>query len=473
MKRKINIFKNIFIKMSVIFLFISTCISVSSANVNVYISDEVGGATLQDRVNVDALDDVWRVAASSASSTASTTFFTSVFNTPTSMTVAASNTVLSVGVSLQNMTSVLDVNNMGTANATQGNLVSSSLDMQDSSPKPQSFVNQNYWNEQAGSTVNRNGLKITFKTGVRSAGLYIGDFETRTSGGGTAGLVRLYDTNGNFISENIVNPNASTNQSLCGAPVNDSFIGCGNRTTRYVGFVADQNTLVGSMILIVGDDDTSSGTDNGNTEHFSFTGLTFVEYIAKIIEPVATTTPTTTPITPTSTPTTTEPVATSTPTTTSTTTVSTTTPTSTSEIAIPQTIPNYGLAPLGLIDPNIYSVNTEIINKSKNTKKLSSLLPTPPSGYEYCNDEKDDCIDAENVFKKQDTKKLEKEKEEKNIEQDTLKHKNKISKSLPATGDSIESIFNIYNYDNFQDVYIMLAISILIIMSRLKYLIKV
>jgi hypothetical protein len=162
-----------------------------------------------------------------------------------------------------------------------------------------------------------------------------------------------------------------------------------------------------------------------------------------------------------------------TPTTTSTTTVATTTPTSTSEIAIPQTIPNYGLAPLGLIDPNIYSVNTDIINKIKNTKKLSSSLPTPPSGYEYCNDEKDDCIDAENVFKKQDTKKLEKEKEEKNIEQDTLKHKNKISKSLPATGDSIESIFNIYNYDNFQDVYIMLAISILIIMSRLKYLIKV
>lgn len=238
--------------------------------VSVFISDEVSGTALTARETVDTLNDSWETAGQAAGAASFTVGTINSTDIPIILTAGGGFTA---EVSLRDMDGSDPL--IGSAASTQGNAGStSSTTMQDNSPKPQSLYTNGeaYYNESSGSTSSPNGLLFTFSTPVRMFGAWFGDVETRTDGQGATAVLRLIDDNGSQIGVDIPVPTSTTDQSLCGAPTNDSYAGCGNRTTRWIGFVADAGTPVKQMLLIVGDDDTTSGTDNGYGEHLSFIG---------------------------------------------------------------------------------------------------------------------------------------------------------------------------------------------------------
>jgi len=128
----------------------------------------------------------------------------------------------------------------------------------------------------------RSGLVFTFSSPVAAFGAWFQDIETKTTGLGRPALLRTYDGSGVFIAQTVVGPGA-TNEALCGAGPNGNNVvaACGNETTRWMGFTATGSQLVGSMILIVGDDDTGTtgGNQNdGRDEGLGFIGATMVTY---------------------------------------------------------------------------------------------------------------------------------------------------------------------------------------------------
>jgi|GEM_PF-5752733 len=242
-----------------------------------YSSDEVTGTGLSSRTAVDDLDDVWRSAAGEANLCSDSFEIGSILSGD--LPIIFNHGGVQVQVELLDMDGGAYFG--GTLANTQGFQASAtSATMQDSSPKPQSLyaINEAYYNEISGAGSSLNGLLLTFSEPLNAYGSYFGDVETRTDGGGTPAFVRLFDDSGVQIgADEIIEPVPSDpafDQSQCGAPSGDSFRGCGNRSTRWVGFTADPSTLVKSMLVVVGDDDTTPGTDNGLTEHLSMMGAT-------------------------------------------------------------------------------------------------------------------------------------------------------------------------------------------------------
>jgi len=233
-----------------------------------YISDEQGGTSQTAREAVDQQDDAWRTAATSAGACGFTQGTISDATLPTVLTTGSGFTAQ---VSLRDMGD-MSANSTGTAAGTQGSAGSTtSTTMQDHAPKPQTLytAGEAYYKESSGSTSSRNALLFTFAQPIRAFGAWLGDVETRTDGNGTTALLRLLDDSGVRIGDDIQIP-TSADQSLCG----DSYVGCGNRTTRWIGFVADDATPVKQMLVIVGDDDSQTDGNDGNTEHLSFIGAT-------------------------------------------------------------------------------------------------------------------------------------------------------------------------------------------------------
>lgn len=172
--------------------------------------------------------------------------------------------------------------------------------MQDFAPVPARFAGQNYANESQngfGDQNNyRNGLLFTFSQAVQAFGVWLGDLETRTDGFGTPAILRLYNSEDELISEEIIPPNywgtdGDQNQSVCGTANTTTDlinkVGCGHNTTRFVGFSSASNSvlnLVKRMLIIVGDDDNFADQpedNNGNTEHISFIGPTLAFFTPK------------------------------------------------------------------------------------------------------------------------------------------------------------------------------------------------
>ena len=180
----------------------------------------------------------------------------------------------------------------GTAASTQPTAGSTtSTTMQDGSPKPQSLysLSEAYLNDLAGSSASRNALLFAFSQPLTTFGGWFGDVETRTESGGTPAVIRLFDPAGAQIGADYeIDPmpsDPSFDQTQCGAPVDDGFNGCGNEVTRWIGFTADNATPVSHMMVIVGDDDTSPGSNDGNGERLSFMGAstcTPMEYDAAV-----------------------------------------------------------------------------------------------------------------------------------------------------------------------------------------------
>ena len=240
-----------------------------------YISDEVGFNNVASRSQVDSLDTPWRSAVSSVGATVVT---------QNQIAPGSSTTISAAGYGLFTTTSGIDVttslhdftntdlsnpNSVGTV-ATSAQL-STTTTLQGDAPRPASFYNTTaqprYWNENSGSTTSRNAVLFDFSEPVTAFGAWFGDLET--SSDGTSAIVRLLDASGNRIGDDIVVP-STTDPSQCGAA---SFRGCGNRTTRWIGFV-DDASQVKQMLVVVGDD---AAGETGHREHLSFIGATLAE----------------------------------------------------------------------------------------------------------------------------------------------------------------------------------------------------
>lgn len=172
--------------------------------------------------------------------------------------------------------------------------------MQDFAPVPNQFAGQYYANESQngfGDQNNfRNGLLFTFSEPLQAFGVWLGDLETRTDGHGTPALLRIFNSNDEFILERVIPPNnwitsGDQDQTGCGTANTTTDLinkmGCGHNTTRFVGFSSGSDSilsLVKRMLIIVGDDDNfpdQPEDNNGNTEHISFIGPTAAFFQAK------------------------------------------------------------------------------------------------------------------------------------------------------------------------------------------------
>ncbi|HAG85274.1 MAG TPA: hypothetical protein DCL61_30050 [Cyanobacteria bacterium UBA12227] len=262
-----------------------------------FISTEVGNTSVSGSIPTnlrsltDQLDDTWRTAAGGSttgtvepwfganSAPGSTTNFT--YREPNSNT-AITTTVESVQVPFTTPTTC----NGGNATAS-GFALAFNNSLQDSSPRPSSLYNSadqpGFWNHTGGnSDSRRNAVRFTFAQPVKSFGAWFGDLETRTQGGGAPAYLRLLDASGNRIGQDIAitpqtldNGTSSTpnpqplNQANCSTSAT-SQLGCGNQTSRWVGFI-DNNASprIKQVLVIVGDDDD---TGNGDAERLSFIG---------------------------------------------------------------------------------------------------------------------------------------------------------------------------------------------------------
>ncbi|MEO1400354.1 MAG: DUF11 domain-containing protein [Cyanobacteria bacterium J06635_1] len=242
-----------------------------------YISDEVGFNNATSRSKVETLDDQWRSAANSAGGVVVTqNQIPAGSTTPIS---ASAYPLLTTASGITVTTSLHDVtdtdlsnpNSIGTV-ATGNAQLSTTSTLQGDAPRPASFYNTaaqpRFWNENSGSTTSRNAILFDFSEPVTAFGAWFGDLETRLDG--TPAIVRLLDTNGNRIGDDIVVPPTTADPSQCGT---STFRGCGNRTTRWIGFV-DDTTQVKQMLVVVGDDGLG---ETGDREHVSFIGATLAE----------------------------------------------------------------------------------------------------------------------------------------------------------------------------------------------------
>ncbi|MEO8083294.1 MAG: vWA domain-containing protein [Ardenticatenales bacterium] len=293
----------------------------------VFISAEVGGNNQAARQGVEDLADGWRAAVAAAG--LSQVIVGDVDDAVLPLVARAAAPAARVTLSLRDMarSDLARPAGVGRAAGTQGGAGSAtSATMQDSAPKSESRhqAKAAYYNESAGETDSRNALLFTFAPPVTAFGAWFGDIETRTDGKGTPALLRLIDARGDRIGKDIPLEPSTPDQKKCGSPVDDGFVGCGNSTTRWIGFGPELGAAVAQMLLVVGDDDTTPQSDDGNAEHLCFIGPTLALPPPPTATASVTPTPTDTPLptatrtpTPTRTPTrtpTATPTSTSTPT---------------------------------------------------------------------------------------------------------------------------------------------------------------
>lgn len=265
------------------------------AQVDIYVSDEVGASETDAAAKADILDDQWLDAASSTSSNCQDCLIKGSIAAADENPGKASEIVIDkeglvVNVKLKDY-QVDNNQDIGEVATTQGN-VSDSATLQDGSPKPESLSDQLSWSEVSGGRASLNGVEFEFSQPVAAFGAWFGDVETRTDGEGQPAKVRLFDQNGNKIGEDYIIQPSTNQQELCGSPnlLGNNFEGCGNKTTRFIGFVANDGEFVKLFSVIVGDDDTSKivsqTSASGTTEHLSFIGPRVYLASQDITEPI-------------------------------------------------------------------------------------------------------------------------------------------------------------------------------------------
>ncbi|MEO7007253.1 MAG: hypothetical protein ABI275_00300 [Terrimesophilobacter sp.] len=246
-------------------------------------SDEVGGTGVAVRANTSQLDSAWQNSVAANGGTAQAPAILPS-GTITSLPVAADGTTTSVTRTRYSTASspayVAPSPNQGTAScvANGAGSANAGAGLQGNAPRPTALVgggsscpNGFSYNESggAGESTTRDAIEFAFSRPILGFGAWFGDLETRTDGQGVAAVVRLYGIGDVLVSDQPIIPGPSYSpQSSCG----DTFTGCGNNTTRWVGFVADPAQPILRMVVIVGDDD--AGGDAAN-EGISFIGPTF------------------------------------------------------------------------------------------------------------------------------------------------------------------------------------------------------
>ncbi len=250
-----------------------------------YISAEVGPDSVANRNAVISLDNSWRVAASASGFGRFQTWVEvgSDLSIASPYQLLSTDTGASVDVEVSSL-DMFDINRcLGTVTPSAIQL-SDSDTLQDSAPRPDATsadpipalydptAQPRFWSQTGGDSTSRNAILFEFSSPVGAFGAWFGDLETRTDGGVPA-ILRLIDSDGNPIGEDqIIEPDPSffTTQSDCGGLSSSDITGCGNSTTRWVGFV-DPLARVSKMVVVVGDDDAG---DDGYSERVSFIGAT-------------------------------------------------------------------------------------------------------------------------------------------------------------------------------------------------------
>lgn len=242
----------------------------TATTLKVYNSQETGPNSAAARTTVDTYDDAWRAGVSSAN--IGNGFFT-VSNAATpQQTVSVPQTnafnIFALNISYDYRDFQLDYRTtarpcIGSQITTPGERVAflskdTTMQTVQAAPRPSSLystANQPlvYDEIEASSQPNRNktanAVVFTFSTPVKAFGAWFGDVETRTTGDGNPAIVRFLDSAGNRIGSDVLIQPRTTSQSSCG----DDAVGCGNQTTRWIGFVdATATARVKQMVLIVG-----------------------------------------------------------------------------------------------------------------------------------------------------------------------------------------------------------------------------
>ncbi|MEM7064144.1 MAG: hypothetical protein AAF572_13400 [Cyanobacteria bacterium P01_B01_bin.77] len=260
-----------------------------------YISGEVRRNAIATRALVDTLDNSWRAAVGQSDDPELASWFGTASNTQgsvnnfdyvdpiTNQSVAVTLELVQIPIGESTCTGEITI-------AGSSPTLSDSSSLQSSAPRPASLydsVDQPlFWNDARGGASNdnqRNAVIFSFAQPVQSFGFWVGDMETRTDGNGTPAILRLLDASGNRIGQDIEIESTTlydgsapdpeiVDQSLCGGTTNNE-PGCGNQSTRWVSFVDDSGVpRVQQAVLIVGDDDSAIGHNNGDSEHISFIG---------------------------------------------------------------------------------------------------------------------------------------------------------------------------------------------------------
>lgn len=261
----------------------------ATTGLTVYNSQEAGPNGAGARTTVDTFDDAWRTGATSANLGNS---FITVRNTTTAQqTVNVPQTnafsIFSLNISYDYRDYQLDFRTTtrpctGSQIATAGERVAflsknNAMQTSQDAPRPASMydtANQPlvYDEIEASNQPNRintaNGVLFTFSTPVKAFGAWFGDVETRTAGGGNPAIVRFLDSAGNRIGSDVLIQPMTGSQAGCG----DNNVGCGNQSTRWLGFV-DTNAAarVKQMVVIVG---FQGGSSSWGDQRVSFIGPT-------------------------------------------------------------------------------------------------------------------------------------------------------------------------------------------------------
>lgn len=249
--------------------------------VRVFCSAEVDDAIQDSHQRVDTLDDAWRSAMPGSK------FVVGRITNAELPTVVGGMFNSGVSVSLRNVSAV-DLANplaIGAANEKQGYAdVATDPKMQEGAPKPACLiaVQAAAWNEVAGKKDSRNAVLFEFDPPTRAFGAWFGDLETRSDGKGTRAVLRLFDAQGQPPGPDTLIPSTTSNQDMC----REERAGCGNQTTRWIGFLAEDSAPVAAMLVVVGDDDPLDVAD-GKEEHLGFIGPT----VAYSMQPSATAVP--------------------------------------------------------------------------------------------------------------------------------------------------------------------------------------
>ncbi len=267
---------------------------INDSAITPYISAEVKNNNANSRKFTDDLDDTWRVEATggisgeqvepwfgTANSLGSANNF--IYIDPVTNSIV-NTTVELVEVPIDGASECRGL----TKTSSSTPRLSISTTLQASSPRPASLYKSSnqpaFWNQTTtrGKNRQRFAVRFNFNTPVKSFGAWFGDLETRTESG-TPAILRLLNASGNRIGKDIIiEPkqlydgrlaNRQTiNQTQCGSSGDN--IGCGNKSTRWVGFIDNYPVpRVAAALVIVGDDDFE---DDADTEILSFIGVNVI-----------------------------------------------------------------------------------------------------------------------------------------------------------------------------------------------------
>jgi len=262
----------------------------TASTLTVYNSQETGADGAAARTAVDTFDDAWRAGVASAN--LGNTFITignaAAPQATVSVPQANAFSFFSLNVSYDYRDFQTDYRSVarpcaGSQIARPGERVAflsknNAMQTVQNAPRPASMYNPAnqpliYDEIEASDQPNRintaNAVLFTFSTPVKAFGAWFGDVETRTSGDGNPAIVRFLDGAGNRIGSDVLIQPRTTSQTGCG----DSAVGCGNQTTRWIGFT-DTNAAarVKQMVVIVG---YQGGNDSSwGDQRISFIGPT-------------------------------------------------------------------------------------------------------------------------------------------------------------------------------------------------------